>query len=222
MRDAIDITFIIDRSGSMAGIKNDVIGGFNSFIQEQLKTEGEVAVSFVQFDDQYEQVFTERPIKEVSSLTSETFVPRGTTALLDAIGRTIVSTGNRLSSMAESRRPDKVVMVIITDGEENASREFAPATIHQMIYEQRNKYNWQFVFIGADQDCFTVAKRYGISSGMTMNFAKNSVGTHAAFTSVSGHLKSYRAGTKSDMSFEDSDYKAQEAAGADNSHNSIQ
>lgn len=154
-----EIIVVVDRSGSMAAIAHDMMGGFDTFIAEQKKLPGECKVTLAQFDDNYELVYSGKPLAQVPKLKLE---PRGTTALLDAIGKTINSTGQRLAAMAEGDRPSRILFVIITDGHENASKEFNRDQVNQLITQQREKYSWEFVFLGASQDAIDVAHSYGI------------------------------------------------------------
>lgn len=218
MRDNLtDITIVLDRSGSMSTVQQDTIGGFNTFLNEQKNAPGDATLSLVQFDDHYEVVHTAVNIKDVPELNETTFVPRGMTALLDAIGKTIVTTGQRLAAMAEADRPSKVVFVILTDGGENSSREYIDSSkIKEMIKHQTEAYNWDFVFLGANQDAITVASSMGMLGGNAMTYASNSAGTASAFTSVANAMNCYRSGdlSKKTAFFTDEDRTLQEAAGA--------
>lgn len=205
-----DISIILDRSGSMDSIKTDTIGGFNSFLKEQQSVGGECTISLYQFDDRYEMIYEGKKIKNAPSLNNETFVPRGWTALLDAIGRTINSTGARLSKMKESDRPSKVIIVIVTDGQENQSKEFTKNQIFDMITHQKNNYNWQFVFLGANQDAIKVAGDYGIAKSSTLTYATSSIGTQSAYRSFSSNLANYRVGTSCSVDFSENDRNIQE------------
>lgn len=190
-QDLTEIVVILDRSGSMSSIKDDVIGGFNSFIEEQRKVEGFANVSLYMFDDQYESVYEGTELYLVPKLTNETFVPRGTTALLDSIGKTINSVGARLANTPESERPSKVMVVIITDGHENSSKEFTAAQIKEMTEHQTNVYGWQFLYIGANQDSFSVAQSYGI--GHAFNFSADSKGTSDMYGMLRNVTACYRS-----------------------------
>jgi uncharacterized protein YegL len=204
---------ILDRSGSMESVKSDTIGGFNSFLSEQQKVEGEASISLMQFDDQYEVVYTDKDVKSADKLTQETFRPRGMTALYDAIGRTINSVGQRLSDTDENERPDKVVFVILTDGFENASKEFSAVKINQMISHQKEKYGWDFIFIGANQDAITSARAIGISADAALTYAANAKGTEEAFGSVADKVSAYRrSNVKAALNFDDEDRAKQEEA----------
>lgn len=208
-----DITVVLDRSGSMASVADDTIGGFNRFLDDQKKAPGTATLSLHQFDDVFETPIKAQDVKQVPDLTNKTFVPRGSTALLDAIGRSIGDTGSRLESVSENDRAEKVVFVIITDGHENASREFTNQKVFDMIQHQRDKYSWEFVFLGANQDAIKSAVNLGMSAKNSMTYASNAVGTRAAFQSASSNLRAFRSGDAKCMAFSDQDRKDQDAAG---------
>lgn len=213
MNTKTDITIVLDRSGSMQVIAADTIGGFNKFLEEQKTAAGEAILTLNQFDGAFETPVSCTDIRHVAPLNSTTFVPRGFTALLDAIGRTITETGARLAKLKESDRPTKVIIVIITDGEENASREFTQAKVNEMITHQREKYSWEFVFLAANQDAIKVGDRYGILRAASMTYAHTGVGATAAFASLSKNLSATRCMAKADMSFDDLDREIQAKAG---------
>lgn len=215
MKNKTDITIILDRSGSMDSVKSDTIGGFNSFLSEQQKVEGEASLSLVQFDDQYEVVYLDRALNSADKLTDATFQPRGSTALFDAVGRTINAVGQRLSSLPENERPDKVVLVVMTDGFENASREFNAAKISELINHQRNVYKWEFMFIGANQDAILSARELGIPAGVALTYAANQEGTQIAFSMAASKIKNYRVSGKAvELEFNEEDRERQKKAGA--------
>lgn len=209
-----DITIVLDRSGSMQSIRGDIIGGYNQFIDDQKSIPGTAALSLAQFDNQYEVVHSGIDIKDVPDLTGETFVPRGSTALFDAIGRTINQTGARLAKMSETDRPGKVVFVIITDGMENASQEFTRGQINEMISHQEEKYSWEFVFLAANQDAIATGGEMGVRQNKAMTYAHNSAGVMRAMKSMSGHMREYRMGNVNDIAFTEEDRKDQADAGA--------
>ncbi len=167
--DLTDITLVVDRSGSMHEIRQDAEGGVNAFIENQAKEPGEALLTLVQFDTEYEFLHKGVPIKNVPDYK---LVPRGATALLDAVGRAINETGERLSKMKEQDRPGLVIFVIMTDGHENSSVEFTKPQLKKMIQEQQGKYNWHFNFLGADQDAFAEASNMGIAAAGAANFSK--------------------------------------------------
>jgi hypothetical protein len=158
--DLTDITMVVDRSGSMASIRRDAEGGINSFVAQQQQEPGEALLTLVQFDTEYEFVHSGVPVKQIPAFT---LVPRGSTALLDAVGRAINETGARLAAMAESQRPALVVFVIVTDGAENSSREFTRDQIRTMVEHQQSAYKWQFTFLAANQDAFAAGGSMGIA-----------------------------------------------------------
>jgi hypothetical protein len=170
--DLTDITMVIDRSGSMSSIRTDAEGGINTFVDSQKSEPGQALLTLVQFDTEYECVHKGLPI---SSAPPFKLVPRGSTALLDAVGRAINETGARLSAMEEAQRPGLVVFVIVTDGAENSSKEFTRDKIRQMIEHQQSVYNWQFTFLAANQDAFAEAASMGIAQAGTANFAGENV-----------------------------------------------
>lgn len=187
-----EIICILDRSGSMASIKDDAIGGFNTFIEGQKKVQGTANVTLVLFDNEYEKVYENIDINSVAILTDQVFVPRNTTALNDAIGKTINEVGDRLNKTPEDQRPEKVLITILTDGYENASREFDNNKIKEMINHQREKYSWEFIYLAANQDAFATAGNYGISKGFASNFVASGSGVRGAFNDMNLYSASYR------------------------------
>ena len=188
-----EIVCVIDRSGSMQTVKEDAIGGFNTFIEKQRELEGEASVTFVQFDDRYELVYENKPLKDVPLLNDKTFEPRGMTALLDAMGKTINSVGDRLAKTAEKDRPEKVIMVILTDGEENHSKEFTRDVVFNMVDHQRNKYSWEFIFLAADQDAIDVGRTYGFLAPDCVSYCSADGGTRTVCaSSMHGCVTNYR------------------------------
>ena len=159
----VKIVFVIDESGSMGSSRNDVIGGFNAFIDDQKKEkEGDVNVSLYTFSSDVKTVFSNRNIAEVPNLTEKSYHPGGSTALNDAVGKAINETGSELAAMDEAERPSVVMMVIMTDGEENTSKEFKSSQIRDMIKHQTDKYNWKFIYLGTDITTTRMADDMGI------------------------------------------------------------
>jgi hypothetical protein len=196
------IAVILDRSGSMESCKESTVAGFNEFIRTQRELPGEATVKLVQFDDQYETVF-DKPLKECPELTQNTFVPRGSTALLDAQGRTIVELGQELAALPEQERPSKVIVVTLTDGMENASKEFSLDKIGKMTREQRDKYNWDFVFLGANQDAIQTAAAMNIPMPSAMSYSTSKAGIAATMAAVSNYVGSARKGKAAAFSKKD-------------------
>ena len=188
-----EIVFILDRSGSMSSLTTDTIGGFNSFIDTQKQEDGEAILTTILFDDQYEILHNGVDIKTVKPLTSKEYSARGMTALLDAIGKTINTVGERLNKTNEDDKPSKVIFVITTDGQENSSKEFTQSKVKEMIEHQTNNYSWQFMFLGANIDAVSTAQSFGISGQFASNYTANSVGTDSLYRSVSKSVASYRS-----------------------------
>ena len=208
------IAIVIDRSGSMASMAKDVIGGFNTLIKDQKTVEGEATITMAQFDDIYEIVHDFAPVKNVEELTNKTFVPRGSTALLDAMGKTMEEVRGKVLDMKSDEQPAKVIFVFITDGEENASSKYNRSQIFQMIKdlkgkEQNNEINWEFVFIGANQDAIQEGGSMGFRAAASMTFDASGDGADLAFKSLSKSLTTYRCmySKCASYSFEDSDRK---------------
>jgi hypothetical protein len=175
----------------MESVKSDTIGGFNAFLKEQKKVKGQCHLTLVQFDNEYTPVYSQS-IKETPLLNVDTFVPRGMTALLDAVGRTINETGQRFAHMREEERPAKVLFVIITDGHENASQEFSKEQVKNMISHQQHVYNWDFIFLGANMDAVSEAGGLGINSRTSRSFAHNKEGVLDMYADLNKKLYSYR------------------------------
>jgi hypothetical protein len=209
-----DITIVLDRSGSMSSVAEDTIGGFNRFLNDQKKAPGTADITLYRFDHEFETAIDAKDVRTAPELTSETFVPRGNTALLDAIGRAVVQTGKRIGDLKPEDRPEKVVFVIITDGHENASTEYTRARIMEMIQHQESKYAWDFVFLGANQDAINTGAGIGIGALKAMTYASNKAGTDAAFATLASNMTSMRSGGKKDMSYTEEDRKKQKEAGA--------
>jgi hypothetical protein len=191
----------------MDSIRDDVIGGFNSFLAAQRAEPGAATLTLVQFDtqDPYEVVHRFVPIAEVPALDRETFVPRSGTPLLDTLGRGIADLEATLSALAEPERPEKIVVAILTDGQENASCEFRRDDVLRMIREQTDRAGWQFVFLSADAAAIGEAHEIGISKGSTLRFKGDARGTAAAFDSLSRGISDVRSRKKRRIGFAESD-----------------
>jgi len=175
-----EIAFILDRSGSMASCKEEAITGFNEFLADQVKHPGQANLTLVLFDNEYEVPVQSVPLSEVTKLDTTTFVPRGSTALLDAIGRTIDELGKRLESTPEEKRPGGVIVAILTDGYENASRTCSLHDVSDRISHQTKKYKWEFLFLGAGQDAIATAASMNIDAKNAASFAADGIGTASA------------------------------------------
>jgi hypothetical protein len=179
--DLTHLYVLLDRSGSMQSIKADIVGGFDAFVAEQKAASGECRMTLARFDNEYELVFADLPIAQVGSLVLE---PRGSTALLDSIGRLVVDAGARLAALPEHDRPGTVVVAIMTDGFENASREWTHASIKALVDQQTRDYGWQFLYMGADQDAVEVGKGLGIAADHAMTWSRGSAQAAMGATSA--------------------------------------
>ena len=172
-KDLTDITLVVDRSGSMEAIRSDAEGGVNAFISDQAKEDGDCLLTLVQFDTEYDFVINGQPIREVENYR---LVPRGATALLDAVGRAVNETAERIEKLPEDKRPGLVIFVVMTDGLENSSCEFTKQQIKQMIEQKQNNEQWEFTFLGANQDAFAEASAMGMARGGAANYRADKVG----------------------------------------------
>lgn len=170
--DLTHLYFLLDRSGSMQSIKTDTEGGFAAFVEEQRRAVGECRVTLAQFDDQYEIVFADTPVADVGRLDLQ---PRGSTALLDAMGRLITEAGAALAALPEDQRPGSVVVAIMTDGLENASREWTHPAVKALVEQQTTAYQWQFLYMGADQDAIDVGTGLGVGAAHTVSYTRGNV-----------------------------------------------
>lgn len=187
------INVIIDKSGSMDSLTSDTIGSFNTFLAEQKLVPGEVAFTLCTFNSEYHLVHDFVKLGGVPNLNDKTYHPSGNTALLDAMGTTIDSVGKKLANLPENQRPEKVLFLIITDGAENASRKYTREQIKSMVTHQKNHYNWEFVFMGANIDAITVGSSLGVDARNTLNYAPTAAGTEALYRSISENVSSYRS-----------------------------
>jgi len=196
------ITVILDKSGSMSSVVTDTIGGYNQFIKTQKELPGECEISLIQFSTTNEFTYKSKNIKELTEgLTSVQYQPNGNTALLDAIGKAVIEKGIELAALPEEQRPGKVLFVIITDGQENSSREFNCDQIKQMIEHQKDAYSWDFTFLGANIDTFAAADSLGIARGKSLSFSTNKAGGAVrAFAAVSNYTKGTRGSKGADVS----------------------
>ena len=188
----VELVFILDRSGSMGGLESDTIGGYNSMLSKQKKEKtGKVSVTTVLFDDQYELLYNQVPIEKVSLMTEEEYYVRGSTALLDAIGKTVMQVK---ANQDKKEIKDKVLFVIITDGMENASREYRVEQVKKLIEERKEKDNWEFLFLGANIDAIGAAKDIGIDSSRAVRFKSDKKGTAKNYEVLNEAIKEIRGG----------------------------
>ncbi len=185
MNNITEIVYILDRSGSMSGLEEDTIGGFNSMIDKQKKTNEQAFVSTILFDNETTVLHDRVPINKIGKMTNKQYYTRGSTALLDAIGGSINHIGNIHKHARKEDIPSKTIFVITTDGMENASRNYSYETVQKMIKRQKEKYGWEFIFIGANIDSEKEAKRFGINKERAVNYMHDKVGTANLYASVS-------------------------------------
>lgn len=210
MKDFTDITLLIDESQSMQQIKEATLEGINSFILAQQRLDVPATLTLATFSepvyqarfgrprqnfDPCEYIYECKPIKRVGVLTKRDYDPIGArTALYDALGHLIDNTGNRLEITMEKDRPTRVIMVVMTDGEENASLHFNKFKVREMIEHQRSKYNWQFLYLGANQDAFKVGGSIGVPAHQCMQYDHNAIGTKSAFIGTQCAVADYSRG----------------------------
>ena len=188
-----ELVMILDRSGSMGGLESDTIGGYNSMIERQRETEGEVLVSTVLFDDVTEVLYDRIPLGDMPKMTNKEYYVRGCTALLDAIGKSIHHIGNIHKYAREEDRPEKTIFVITTDGLENASREYSYSRVKEMIERQKREFGWEFLFLGANIDAVGEASKFGISEDRAANFMCDSAGVDLHYDVVGEAVCKMRA-----------------------------
>lgn len=190
-RNLTEIAFILDRSGSMQSIAETAVTGFNELLTRQQEEHAQtpVRMSLILFNTEYEALFCSVPAPEILRLDMKTYAPDGGTALLDAIGRTIDETGARLASIPEADRPGKVIIAILTDGEENSSRNFTWAQISERIKHQREVYKWEFLFLGANQDAIATAAKMNIAAGDSSTFFQRDQSVTSAMRATSKSLR---------------------------------
>lgn len=210
------IVGLIDRSGSMSSIRQPTIDNWNKFIEEQRAVPGECDVSLVIFDappaeDWYKVLYPPTPIVSAPPLDTVTFVPRGGTALWASMHRLVAELGDQLREMPEAERPGKIIIVTVTDGYENASQHAKPpvtaAQVNEKVTHQQEKYNWQFVYLGANQDAILAGGQVGFMQCSSLNYAANFVGTQNAYAVTSNAITSFRTGAASGVTYTDEDRK---------------
>lgn len=204
-----ELVFILDRSGSMSGLESDTIGGFNSMIKKQKKLEGDCYVSTVLFDNESKVLHDRVKLRDVPEMTDNDYTVGGCTALIDAIGGAIHHIGNIHKYARAEDVPEHTMFVITTDGQENASHRYTSEQVKKMIERQKEKYGWEFLFIGANIDAVETAARYGISRDRAVNYNADGEGTHILYDSVTKAVFNVRSSAplKADWSKDiDADY----------------
>ncbi len=200
-RNLTELVFILDKSGSMAGLEADTIGGYNAMLKKQQKAEGEAVVTTALFDHEYELLHDRINIRGISPITEKDYEVGGTTALLDAIGFTIQKIINVQKRTSEEERAEKVLFVITTDGMENASREFTTDKIKKMVQHQKDTYGWEFLFLGANIDAIATAARFGIGEDFAVEYHADHEGTQLNYEAVNEAVVNLRGGKKIDRSW---------------------
>ena len=186
-----ELVFILDRSGSMSGLESDTIGGYNGLLEKQKQEGGEAVITTVLFDDHVELLHDRINLRGVAPITEKEYFVRGSTALLDAIGKTISKIGNAQKHTAEEERAERVLFVITTDGMENASREYTTKKVKSMIEAEKEK-GWEFVFLGANLDAVETAAQYGIDADNTADYLADREGTRLNYAAMSDAVAQFR------------------------------
>ena len=199
--DYTHVSIVLDASGSMDIIKNSTMFGFNSFVENNSNLPGKFSFLLTKFNLHSEP--GPLVVGKFVALTDEDYRPSGVTALYDAIAKTINKTGQLLNDMPEQDRPGKVIFLIVTDGQENASREFNRDQVFKMIQLQQETYKWEFVFMGANQDAYAVAASIGVPQGQSLNYGYNNVQAQSAWSGMTVNTVSYRTGDRNTLSFTD-------------------
>ncbi len=201
-----EIAYILDRSGSMQCMQEPAVAAFNDFIKIQLDVPGDARLTLVQFDDAYEVPIAATPIQEVPQLTAATYTPRGRTALLDAIGRTVIETDRRITALPEAEKPGKVILTIFTDGQENASREYTATHISDLIRLYRDTKGWEFLFLAANQDAIANAAAMNMDTHSSANVKYSLAGVKSTGSAMSRKVRASRmksSGTMDAQALED-------------------
>ncbi|WP_281862670.1 vWA domain-containing protein [Planomicrobium okeanokoites] len=206
-----ELVFVLDKSGSMAGLEKDTIGGFNALVEKQRKLQGDVRVTTVLFNQSYELLHDRISLKGISPLAEDDYEVGGTTALLDAIGSTVQKIANAQKRTMEEERADKVMFVITTDGMENASCEYNYKKINEMIAMQKQKFNWEFIFLGANIDAVATARQFGVEEEFAVEYHADPEGTQLNYQVLSEAVSSFRTGKSIDRNWKkdiEKDYKS--------------
>lgn len=187
-----ELVFILDKSGSMSGLEKDTIGGFNSMLERQRMLDGECVITTVLFDNRYELLHDRIDLRAIKPITEKEYFVGGSTALLDAIGESVRKIEKAQENTAEDYRAEKVMFVIITDGEENSSRHYSAKKVKEMIERQKERHNWEFIFLGANIDAVETAHRFGINADRAVDYVSDSEGTELNYRMMSEAVASFR------------------------------
>ena len=188
-----ELVFILDRSGSMSGMEKDTIGGFNSLISKQKKEDGKALISAVLFDDRQEVLYDRVDLEKIETMNENQYYVRGCTALLDALGGAVHHIGNVHKYAREEDRPEKTIFIIITDGMENSSRRYTYEKVRAMVERQKDRYGWEFLFLGANMDAIAAAGRFGIQAERAVNYECDREGTKLNYEVISRAVSRVRA-----------------------------
>lgn len=194
-----ELVFILDKSGSMSGLETDTIGGYNSMLAKQKAVEGQCYITTVLFDNNYELLHDRIDIKAINPITGNDYQVGGSTALLDAIGKTIHKIANVQKHTANDYRAERVMFVIITDGEENSSREYSAEKVKALIEKQKTKYGWEFIFLGANIDAVQTAGQFGIGPDRAVDYIADSAGTKLSYAVMADTMASFRVSGEVDQ-----------------------
>lgn len=209
-KDLTELVFILDRSGSMGGLESDTIGGYNAMLKKQKENDGEAVITTVLFDDELELLHDRISIHGIRPITEKEYFVRGTTALLDAMGKAMQKIINVQRNTIDELKAEKVLFVITTDGQENASREYGYAQIKAMIEKQKRDFNWEFIFLGANIDATEEASKFGIDEDRVAEFHNDAVGIEMNYASVSDAITELRSNKNLSANWKkaiDEDYK---------------
>lgn len=204
-----ELVFILDRSGSMGGLEKDTIGGFNAMLDKQKQEKGQARVTTALFDNSYELLHDRLDLQAVNPISDQDYFVRGSTALLDAIARSVLKVDSVMKATAEPYRPDKVLFVIITDGMENASHRFTAQQV-QALVNARREMGWEFIFLGANMDAIAVAQDYGINPNMAQTYRNDAKGVNMNFQAVHEAARSFRKSGKVNKDWSESIRKREE------------
>lgn len=194
-KDLCELVFILDRSGSMSGLETDTIGGYNSMLEKQRKEAGEAIITTVLFDNEYELLHDRISIRGIKNITDKDYFVRGSTALLDAVGKTILKIENAQKHTTEDEKPEKTLFVITTDGLENSSVEFDDGKLKKMI-ESKKEIGWEFIFLGANIDAVKVGSRFGLKEESCVEYHSDPIGTATNYESISNAISHMRLAGK--------------------------
>ena len=192
-KDLMELVFILDRSGSMAGLESDTIGGYNTMLKKQKEAEGEAVVTTVLFDDKFELFHDRINLKGIKPITEKEYFVRGSTALLDALGKSLQKNIHAQQNTMDEQKAEKVLFVITTDGQENASIEYGYKQIKTMIEKQKKEFNWEFIFLGANIDATAEARKFGIDEDRVAQYHNDPEGIEVNYDAVSEAISQLRA-----------------------------